>query len=167
MPQKAKGILGLILGLLLALPAWAHEFHTSITDARYNPKTQTFELAVRVFADDLEEALSRRAKTVVRLDRSARVNQLIAEYVQAHLSISAAKGKKPVHKFIGVQEEADALWIYVEIPAGQVPAGQVYVQNALLMEVFTDQTNIVNVEVGGKKRSVLSRAGESQHVVGL
>lgn len=47
--------------LLLPLQVWAHEFHTSITDAHYNPKNQTYELAVRVFANDLEEALSRAA----------------------------------------------------------------------------------------------------------
>ncbi|ALJ01155.1 hypothetical protein DC20_02960 [Rufibacter tibetensis] len=162
-------MLGLILVLCMGVPqgAWAHEFHTSITDAKYNPKNQTYELSVRVFADDLEEALSRRHKTTIRLDRSERVNKLMAEYLQTHVAISAVKGTKATQKFIGAQEEADAIWLYLEIPAGKAPAGQVWVQNALLTEVFADQTNILNLEVAGKKRSVLCRPGETQQTISL
>ncbi|MBC3541316.1 hypothetical protein H7U12_16595 [Rufibacter sp. H-1] len=159
--------LALLVGFLLPAVAWAHEFHTSITDARYNPKNQTYELSVRVFADDLEEALTRRHKTTIRLDRSERVNKLMAEYLQTHLAISSVKGTRATQKFIGAQEEADAIWLYLEIPAGKVPAGQLWVQNALLMEIFDDQTNILNLEIAGKKRSVLCRVGETQHTVSL
>ncbi|KAA6435730.1 DUF6702 family protein [Rufibacter glacialis] len=169
MKKQAVGFFGwcLLAALWVGLPAvsWAHDFHTSITDARYNPKNQTYELSVRVFADDLEEALSRRHKTTVRLDRSERVNKLMAEYLQAHLAISVVKGTRAPQKFIGAQEEADAIWLYLEIPAGKAPAGQVWVQNALLTEVFNDQTNILNLEVAGKKRSVLCRTGETQQVL--
>ncbi|WP_066830813.1 DUF6702 family protein [Rufibacter ruber] len=165
MKKKRRGlrpILALLVAFFLTGPAWAHEFHTSITDARYNAKNATFELSVRVFADDLEEALTRRQKTPVRLDKSERVNKLIAEYLQAHLAIAHAKGARPALRFLGLQEEADAVWLYVEIPAGKAPGGQVWVQNALLTELFTDQTNIVNVEVAGKKRSALLKTGDTQ-----
>ncbi|KAA3439325.1 DUF6702 family protein [Rufibacter hautae] len=169
MMKRAVGAfwLTLVLGFWSPLVAWAHEFHTSITDAKYNPKNQTYELAVRLFADDVEEALTRRHKATVRLDRSERVNRLLAEYLQTHLAISTVKGTRATQKFIGAQEEADAIWVYVEIPAGKAPAGQLWVQNALLMEVFDDQTNILNLEVAGKKRSVLCRAGETQQTVSL
>jgi hypothetical protein len=170
MTKRAVGStfwLVLVLGLWLPVAAWAHEFHTSITDARYNPKNQTYELSVRVFADDLEEALSRRHKATIRLDRSERVNKLMAEYLQTHLAISAVKGTRAAQKFLGAQEEADAVWLYLEIPAGKVPSGQLWVQNALLIEVFEDQTNILNLEVAGKKRSVLCRSGETQQTVSL
>ncbi|GAA4315187.1 DUF6702 family protein [Nibribacter koreensis] len=157
----------LLLGILLPGQAWAHDFHTSITDARYNPKTQNYELSIRVFADDLEDALSKRHKTSIRLDKSERVNKLIAEYLQTHFTISAAKGTKPVQKFVGAQEEADAIWLYIEIPAGKAPVQSLFVQNDLLMELFDDQTNILNLQVGAKKKSVLSRSGDSQHTVTL
>ena len=155
----------LVLGFWLPVAAWAHEFHTSITDARYNPKNQTYELSVRVFAEDLEEALSRRHKPTIRLDGSDRVNKLMAEYLQTHLAISAVNGTRATQKFLGAQEEADAIWLYLEIAAGKMPAGQLWVQNALLVEVFDDQTNILNLEVAGKKRSVLCRTGETQQTV--
>ncbi|RNI31153.1 DUF6702 family protein [Rufibacter latericius] len=157
----------LFLGTFLPLAGWAHEFHTSITEARYNPRNQTYELSVRLFADDLEEALTRRHKTTVRLDRSERVNKLMAEYLQTHLAISTVKGTRAAQRFIGAQEEADAIWVHLEIPAGKAPVGQVWVQNALLMEVFDDQTNILNLEIAGKKRSVLCRSGESQQTLSL
>ncbi|MGV3539630.1 MAG: DUF6702 family protein [Rufibacter sp.] len=159
--------LGLVVLLFFApLVGWAHEFHTSITDARYNPKTQSFELSIRVFADDLEEALTRRHKTSIRLDKSERVNKLIAEYLQTHLTISNAKGSRPNQKFVGLEEESDAIWLYVEIPA-KAPAGQLWVYNSVLTEIFTDQANIVNVEAAGKKRTVLCRPGDTQHPVAL
>lgn len=157
----------LIMLVWLPLQTWAHDFHTSITDAQYNPRTKMYELAVRVFADDLEEALSRRHKTSVRLDRSERVNKLIAEYLQTHLAISASKGARTQQKFIGLQEESDAVWLYVEIPAGKAPIDQVWVQNALLTELFEDQMNILNLEVAGKKHSILAKTKDTQHVISL
>ncbi|MFC6997689.1 DUF6702 family protein [Rufibacter roseus] len=163
-------ILGLIILWALAfspLQGWAHDFHTSITDARYNARTKTYELAVRVFADDLENALSRRNKTNVRLDRSERVKKLIAEYLQANLSIAGAKGELPQQKFLGLQEESDAVWLYLEIPAAKAPAGQVWVQNALLTEIFDDQMNILNLEVAGKKHSILAKYRDTQHTISL
>lgn len=92
---------------------------------------------------------------------------MIADYLQAHLSISTNKGTRVTQKFIGAQEEADAIWLYLEIPAGKTPSGELWVHNALLTEVFADQTNILNLDIAGKKRSVLCRTGDVQQGVTL
>ena len=60
------GFSGKKLGfLLLWLPLlWGfghrHDFHNSLTEMQFNPRKRTFEIAVKLFTDDLEKALAAR-----------------------------------------------------------------------------------------------------------
>ena len=47
--------------LLAALTGWAHAYHATIMDVRYNPARQQLEVALKVFTDDFEQALSEQA----------------------------------------------------------------------------------------------------------
>src|SRR5262245_60720455 len=46
----------------------AHKIHVSVTNLEFNKPRQTVEIVIRVFTDDLENALGRRAKRVVKID---------------------------------------------------------------------------------------------------
>ncbi len=149
-------ILLLTLALALATPAaHAHDYHASITDARYNPRTQSLEVAVKVFMDDLEEALSRRSKRKVAYSQSAQVQQLVQEYVGATLAFELEKGKPLRHTFVGAEQEVDVVWIYLEVPIRSEAFTHLYVRNAVLQELFNDQMNIVNLDYKGKVSSTL------------
>ena len=53
-----KQLLLFLLLLTVSLTAWAHAYHASIMDVRYNAQKQQLEIALKVFTDDFEKALS-------------------------------------------------------------------------------------------------------------
>jgi hypothetical protein len=141
----------------------AHDFHTSITDIKYNPRTQAFEVALKVFTNDLENAVSKFTKSkIIYNSSSPEQQQQLNSYLQSKLSFELAKGKPLKYKLIGSEAETDAVWIYVEVPVKSSSLSHLYVKNAVLTEIFTDQMNIVNLNYKGKTESALLQRGEEQ-----
>ncbi|WP_299704310.1 DUF6702 family protein [uncultured Pontibacter sp.] len=147
-------LLALVL-TFVSLFAHAHDYHASITDAKYNPRTQSLEVAVKVFMDDLENALSRRNKTKVTYSQSPQVQQWVQEYIGAGISFELEKGKTLRHTFVGSEQEADVVWVYFEVPLQTKELTHLYVRNVVLQELFNDQMNIVNLDYKGKISSNL------------
>lgn len=164
MKQFALALLGLIIGF----SAQAHDYHASITDVEYNPKTQNLEVALRVFTDDLENALSQRAKGKVSYSsQSEKVKQYLSDYLNAKLSFELVDGKPLKQRVIGSEEETDAVWIYIEVPVQKAALSQLYVKNAVFTELFNDQMNVVNINYKGKTSSVLLQKYEVEKKVTL
>ena len=161
MKYKVFSVLLLLVAFLAAQPASAHDYHASITDVKYNPRTQNLEVAVKVFMDDLENALSRHAKTKVTYSSSSeQVKNYIAEYLRSTLSFELEKGKPLKFKLLGSEEDVDVVWMYMEVPVQKTSLVQLYVKNAILTDLFTDQMNIVNVNYKGETESVLMQRGD-------
>ncbi len=132
-----------------------HKFHVSVTQIEYNLKAQSAEITIRVFADDLETALSQHAKRRVKLDpATANKDKQVGETVLAYLRGSfALKGKtgRPVKlNWVGMEWQADMFWLYVE---GKLPNGLegAQLRNKVFQELFEDQVNIVNSKIDGKQ----------------
>lgn len=163
-------LLTLIFALFatFAVPAAAHDFHTSITDVAYNPRTKTLEVALKVFTDDLESALSKFTKSKVVYDsRSEKQRQQLASYLKQHLSFEVTKDKPLPYKVLGSEAETDAVWIYVEVPVRNASLEELYVKNSVLTELFADQMNIVNFNYNGTTKSTLLQRGDTEKKISL
>ena len=161
--MKLKSIVLVVVGLMIGFTAEAHDYHASITDVTYNPKTQNLEVAMRVFTDDLELALSTRNKGKVNYSSTSdKVKQYLAEYLNVAFSLETTKGKPLKQRFIGSEEETDVVWLYFEVPVGSAPLAQLYVKNAVCTELYNDQMNVVNINYKGKTNSVLLQKNETQ-----
>ncbi|WP_255474038.1 DUF6702 family protein [Pontibacter qinzhouensis] len=144
----------------------AHDYHASITDISYNPKTQRLEVAIKVFMDDLEDALSKKTKGKIVYSKAAHVQQHLQAYLQQHLVFEQEKGKPLQHHFLGSEAETDAVWAYVEVPV-QHATLPLLVHNTVLMELFNDQMNIVNINSKGKTNSLLFQKNDRPKKVNL
>jgi hypothetical protein len=157
-----------LLIMLAGFSVQAHEYHASITDVKYNPKTQNLEVALRVFTDDLENALSVRNKSKVVYDnQSNKVKQYLIEYLNTTVSFELEKGKPLEQSFVGSEEETDVVWLYFEVPVKRASLSQLYVKNAVFTELFNDQMNVVNINYKGKTNSVLLQKHDTQKKITL
>ena len=147
--------------LLSTLAVWAHAYHATIMDVRYNPTKQQLEIALKVFTDDFEMALSTGQPATISLDHSPRplVTQLTTALLRKSLVFSDKKGVSLPLQLLGLQKENDAHWLYCTIKLPRSFSGFT-LRHSLLLDHFPDQMNIVNVEAGGKKQSQLFRNGE-------
>ncbi|NDK54655.1 DUF6702 family protein [Pontibacter fetidus] len=157
-----KTLLVAILCLLGSTVAMAHDYHSSITDIKFNPRTQSLQVAIKVYTDDLENALTKRSKSKVTYSaNSESIKQQLAGYMAASMSFEVTKGKPLKQRFIGSEEEADVVWVYLEVPVQNANLSELYIKNAVLTEVFDDQMNIVNLDYKGKVQSMLLQRDET------
>ena len=154
----------LLFPLAGAAPA-LHAYHSTITELRYNPAKKQLELSVKVFTDDFEKALSQGQPAHVNLTEAGpRPLVLASAYLRRTLQVSTVAGAPLQLQVLGMQAENDGYWFYCKVPLpGPLPA--VKLRQAVLLDAFGDQMNIVNIEANGKKQSALFRAGHEQEVL--
>jgi hypothetical protein len=164
--MKLNTFVLVLLGLLIGFTGQAHDYHASIMDVAYNPKTQNLEVALRVFTDDLESALSKRNKGKISYSsQSEKVKQYLADYINASLTFELEKGKPLKQRFIGSEDETEAIWIYIEVPVKKESISHLYVKNTVFTELYNDQMNVVNINYKGKTSSVLLQKNEVEKKV--
>lgn len=154
---KEIGIGLLLIGLTASRPA--HDFHASVTQMQYNPKERVFEISIRVFTDDFEKALSAASNTKVNLSANDKNDPIIEKYVQAHFEYVGPQKQPKPFKYVGHEIEADANWLYLEMPYGEPFKGGVLKQS-VLMELFADQVNMVNIQYQGQKKTFVFRKNQ-------
>jgi len=158
-------LFGLVLALLGArAPAW-HAYHASITELRYNAAKQQLELATKVFTDDFEKGLSEGRPAHVDLQTAGPAGAIVtADYLRRTLVLKTPAGAPLALQFIGMQPEKDSYWLYSKAAVPGKVTG-VQVRNAVLLDAFADQMNIVNLEANGKKISALLHQGHEQETL--
>jgi len=151
----------LLIVVGVAGQAHAHVYHASIMDVRYNPQKKQLEVAVKVFTDDLEKALSAEQPKPVSVleDPKPQLATLTTALLRRALAFGTKPGEALPWRYVGMERDHDAHWLYLAVPLSAAPSA-LYVRNHLLLDMFEDQMNIVNVEANGKKQSALFRGGE-------
>ena len=154
----------LLFPLAGAAPA-LHAYHSTITELRYNAAKKQLELSVKVFTDDFEKALSQGQPTHVNLTEAGpRPLVLASAYLGRTLQVSTTAGAPLQLQVLGMQAENDGYWFYCKVPLPG-PVSGVKLRQAALLDAFSDQMNIVNIEANGQKKSALFRAGHEQEVL--
>lgn len=137
----------------------AHEFHASITQMQYNPKERAFEISIRMFTDDLEKALLVTAGKKVSLGPNDGLDPIIEKYIRSHFAYVGPQKQTKPFSYVGHEQEADANWIYLEMPFAEPFRGGLLRQD-VLMELFDDQVNMVNVQYQAQKKTFVFRKNQ-------
>jgi len=131
-----------------------HKIHVSVTTLEFSPR-QTVEIVIRVFSDDLENALSRRAERAVKIDpatagKDRQVVELVMAYLRSNFELKNKAGRPVALSWNGIEGQPDMFWIFVK---GRAPGGLegAQLRNKIFCELFDDQVNIVNAKHQGKQ----------------
>ncbi len=133
--------------LLLALVAAAHPLHSSVTTVTWRQETRTLELTIRVFTEDLEQALARRGGTA-------------CGYVAAAMTLRDAAGNAVPLARCAITDQDDVTWIRLSAAVGDSPPSGLRLANTVLFELFADQINVVQARIGGRSRTVVYTRGD-------
>ncbi len=131
-----------------------HNFHVSITNGELNPKTETLQLYLKVFMDDLEDGIKSSTNKTLNLGKPnvhPQADTLISNYILGHFSVKA-NGKELNFRYIGKEIEQDIVFVYLEVPV-KPTVKELTITNTLFFDRFDDQSNIVNIEVRGDVES--------------
>ena len=137
----------------------AHSIHSSTAEAEYNVQTKKLEVSLTVFVSDLELALIRQSEREMRIDKTpaAEFDAQIRVYLAKTFVVTDAAGKLAKMEWVGREmDEASAksgdpavvLFFEVEMPEG---VRGTTVRNAVFLDVFKDQMNLMQMNTGERK----------------
>lgn len=131
-----------------------HPLYITVTDIKHNPKDKILEISCKIFTNDFESVLEKMARRHVDLSAAAdkaASGRLISDYVVKHLRLKI-DGNSVVLHFIGSENENDGTWSYFQV--NDVPSvRRIDVVDELLYDGFSQQINILQVTVGGERKS--------------
>lgn len=151
------------LFLLFVSARPAHEYHASVTNMQYDPKGRVFEVSVRMFTDDLEKTLTREngGQRVVFAEKNEKNNDLLIEkYVRKHFALQTPQKQRKAFNYVGHETEADAQWIYIELPYVESVKGAI-LQQSVLLDMFEDQVNLVTINYNAEKKTFLFKKNQT------
>ena len=132
-----------------------HAFHISKTDMVFNPKEKSMQITMHIFIDDLERGFEKQGQKglAIGTDKEKKeANDLIFKYLQSHFLLKV-NSKDAAYQMLGKEPATDkqAIWIYLEVKNINV-LKNIYVENKVLTDVFSDQKNIVQINAPSKKQ---------------
>jgi len=133
------------MNIFLLLLSLYHPFHVGLTEMEHNPETQTFQISIKLFSDDLENALTQeydKSIDILNPRSQEEFDSLLFVYVSNHFELKSGKTAIPLD-FIGNERTYDVTWIYLESDPIKV-VDKVLVKNELLFDLFDDQTHVVH-----------------------
>ena len=115
-------------------------------------------MALRVFVDDFEAALTSQEKRKISLARTApaEFETLTRAYLGRHFTVKSVAGVLVPLRWVGREwkEAANELWLYFEVPLPDGVEG-VAIHHALLREEFSNQINSVQVRDGDRRTTLV------------
>lgn len=143
--------------LLLILPLFAfaiHKYHLSLTKINFSPKSNSVQITMQCFIDDIETIINKENDIVSELATKREVNNidsLLQKYVLTNFKIRL-NNKLQSLIFIGKEYEKDLVYFYLEIDSiSQI--NSIEIQNKVLLETFNDQQNIVKINLNNQKKT--------------
>jgi hypothetical protein len=141
-----------------------HPFFVSMTEIEWKPTEKKFEIAVRIFTDDLEKGLAASCKCKADLGNSAK-----AELMEKHLqnwiaeNLLLSEGKMVFRpEFIGREKEDESTWSYWEANATGF-SGKLKVKNTILHAVLDKQVNLIRFRKPGYDATIELRYPDSNY----
>ncbi|HYC39139.1 MAG TPA: DUF6702 family protein [Chitinophagaceae bacterium] len=139
----------------LLLPAIAlHPLHLSTTEVNHNASEHSLEITCRIFADDFEAALSKMFSTKADFSDAAmkvKMDTLVSRYIRSKLQLGA-DDRPVVMSYLGFEKESDVVYVYLEVPR-VARVKKLTASNAIMHDMFEDQSNIMHVTVNGNRQS--------------
>jgi len=147
-------IIVLLSVMIVATSFSAHKYFSSITKVEVDTSSQLLKIYTSVFIDDFERLLQERYQ--LQVDDFSRLSttqkNTIVNYLKAKVAFKA--NRKPLSlNFLGCQVENQLLYLYYEVPF-QEKIQRLDIKNELLMDLYTDQHNTVDVTFDNALKSV-------------
>lgn len=144
--------------LLLAPPALAHRAQTVLTTVMWNAEAMTLDVMHRLHAHDAELCLAQK-NGGAQVDITVLQTQAqLMIYVEGVFGLTDG-GKALALSPMGSELQGEALLLYQECKLPEPPRN-LAIDHRILRDVFENQTNLVNVRLAQRTRTLLFSGGD-------
>ena len=156
--MKKAVLLIFVVFTCISFKAIPHKFYLSVTEIEYKKDKKDLQIISKVFIDDFQNVLEKRYEESITLSKdeeSGPVKELIQKYLKSKLHIYV-DGKEVALKYLGKKYDKDQLVLFIE-GENLEPFKEISITNAILIDLFEDQKNVVNVKVNNEIKSLMLR----------
>ena len=145
--------------LLLFLPLVAfstHKYYLSLTQINFKSESQSIQIILNVFMDDIEVALNADYEIDLQLTTAKELKDndvFFEKYLKKKLQFKV-NDRLEEYTYIGKEYDGELVYFYLEIENIQ-KVHQIEVSNKILLKHFPKQENLIKSKVGGIHKSVL------------
>jgi hypothetical protein len=142
---------------IISLSSFAmHKFYVSIYQVTFNQKKQMLEITSRIFIDDLNDVLKTKYNQKTHIGEPNEMPEdvvLMKKYIADNFSIKINGQQKSIN-YLSKEIEGNIIICYYNVK--EIPKIKIFeVQNTALFELNSDQQNIIQTTIYGKKQSLL------------
>ncbi|MBC7493835.1 MAG: hypothetical protein H7221_02425 [Flavobacterium sp.] len=133
-----------------------HKFYMSIYQINFVPEKKMLQITSRIFVDDLNATLSKKFNHTTHFgEEKESENDLILmkKYLSEHFTIKV-NGQLKNLAFLSKELDANVLVCYFKIN-GIPKIKTLEIRNTALLDLNSDQQNIIQTTIYGKKESLL------------
>lgn len=144
--------------LLLVLPLLSftlHKYYVALTEIEYREDTQSVQMIMNVFMDDIELAINKDYSTNLQIatkNELPSINEYYYKYLKTHFKVIINNEEKN-YKFIGKEYDGNIVYFYLEIENVSLPKS-IKIENNILIEHFPDQQNLIKATVKKERKSL-------------
>jgi hypothetical protein len=153
--MKKAVFIGLIL-FFVSSAFSAHKFYVSIYQINFAPEKKMLQITSRIFIDDLNKALEKKYSQKTHVGEPNETQEdfiLMNKYLLEKFSIKVNGAPKPL-LFVSKELENNVVICYYKIN-NLSKITSLEVKNTALLELDSNQQNIIQANFNGKKQSLL------------
>ncbi len=158
----------IILGILVFFSAYlwpvaAHPSHVSLSTFHYNFETNSVEITMKLFTDDLEKALESTKGGSFNLgskNENAAADSLIYNYIREKMVLAIDNSNISI-QWVGKEVEYDIIWCYLEI-ININSINFVTIENRIFFEIFELSIEYCSFHKKWKCKIINAASGESK-----
>ncbi len=138
----------LFVSLLFAPPA--HPVHVALTSIEYRKENREFNVAFKIFWDDLEKVIAEKYNVGLKLekpDENPEEKKFLDKYIGENFRF-VVNGDREIRLVYDHKKLSEtAIWLYFKGP-WEGPVQKVYIYNTVMMDMYGDQTDLVIFKYG-------------------
>jgi hypothetical protein len=138
----------------------------AVTQMDLVPQKKRVEITSRIFIDDFEKALTKKFKQKPNITTSNELpeaEEWIKQYITEKIKVSINKKPQRI-EYLAKEIEGDVIIIYTKIAISKkINTFEIF--NSLLTDVYSEQQNIVHVNINSNKNSFLFTNSDAQQKI--
>jgi len=155
--MKKHGFLLLLTVLFVGLSSFVvHKFYVSIYQVNYVPEKKMLQITSRIFMDDLNYVLEKNFKKRANIGEPVESEEdvsMMKKYIEDNFTIKI-NGKKKQINFLSKEIDNNVVVCYFNVKdISKITSMEI--QNKVLLDLNSDQQNIIQTNINGRKKSLM------------
>ncbi|HOY15665.1 MAG TPA: hypothetical protein PLC89_00165 [Haliscomenobacter sp.] len=144
-----------ILLLFLLFSAAPHPIHLTVMEIYRAENSKNLECSVTLFSDDFARAIQYETYAPQIQNGKLKVEDLMLKYLRSKLQMKI-NGKNAAYTLVRTENNPETITCYLKLALSAAETQKIEIVSKLMLELFNDQRNLVQIRIPGKKEGAIS-----------